>query len=395
MIRTKDTLVPSAYQAGYDKAAALNPDLAAKYIEHTVIDDPVADAVIEALAPFDHGQMHRFIKAGMEQDAKILAEAPRLLRDFFDGLETPPAWWDPSSVVAGCRAFHSYSDLFIPAFFVATLQNAATLISKAFYMTERVASEYGPRRIRQNTRHFIEIMLPGALDRRGDGWKLSVRTRLVHAQVRRLIRVSGDWDEAVYGTPLSAAHMALASANFSATILRYAQRLGAHLDAEARTGFMQIWRYASWLIGSPEALLFDGDEAETKELSRIGHLCEPPPTEEASVIANTLVKALPLIAGKTEPDDQRSMVDHTYRVARALLGNELVDQLSFPRQSTAGLLTWMRWQRRVHGVSHQMAPSVAQKWRGKNFVFLLEASMLDDLSYRIPDHLKADKATPW
>ena len=40
-------------------------------------------------------------------------------------------------------------------------------------------------------------------------------------------------------------------------------------------------------------------------------------------------------------------------------------------------------------------PNVAQKWRGKNFVFLLEASMLDDLSYRIPDHLRADKATPW
>ena len=60
-------------------------------------------------------------------------------------------------------------------------------------------------------------MLPDALKRQGDGWKLSVRIRLVHARVRRLIRTSGDWDEAVYGAPLSAAHLALASANFSAT----------------------------------------------------------------------------------------------------------------------------------------------------------------------------------
>ena len=42
-----------------------------------------------------------------------------------------------------------------------------------------------------------------------------------------------------------------------------------------------------------------------------------------------------------------------------------------------------------------MAPRAADKWRAKSFVFLLEASMLDDLSYRLPDHLKADRATPW
>ena len=77
-------------------------------------------------------------------------------------------------------------------------------------MTGRVTTGQGPRRIRQNTRHFIEIMLPGALDREGEGWKLSVRIRLVHAQVRRLLRAADGWDEAVYGTPISAAHLGLA-----------------------------------------------------------------------------------------------------------------------------------------------------------------------------------------
>ena len=387
--------IPSVYQAGYAKAHTLNPSLALKYIEHTVLDDPVADAVIESLAPLDHGQMHRLIKAGMEQDAKALAEAPRTLRDFFAELETPPAWFDPDAVLPGRQAFHDYSDLFIPAFFVATLQNATSLISKAFYTTGRVLSGYGPRRIRQNTRHFIEIMLPRSLDRQADGWKQSVRIRLVHAQVRRLIRSSDNWDESIYGVPLSAAHMALASANFSATILRHAQTLGAQIDDAARNGFMQIWRYASTLIGTPEELLFDGDEVKTNELSQLAHTCEPLPGEESAAIANALVQALPDIAGKTDPDDRQGMVEHTYRVSRALLGDELADQLLFPRQATAGLLTWMRLQRRAHRASHRMAPNVAQKWRGKNFVFLLEASMLDDLSYRIPDHLRADKTTPW
>ena len=389
--------IPEAYRAGYGAARALDADLAAQYVGQTVVGDPEADAVVEALAPFDQAEVHRFIEAGMERQAQALAGAPQALRDFFDRVSVPPAWFDPdsASVRAGCRAFHEYSDLFIPAFFVVTLRNAATLISKAFYMTGRVTTSHGLRRIRQNTRHFIEIMLPGSLDRDGEGWKLSVRIRLVHAQVRRLLRTSGDWDESVYGTPVSAAHLAISSANFSAVMLQEAARLGARLDAEARAGFMRIWRYASYLIGSPEALLFEGDEADTLELYRVGRVCEPPPGEECAVIANTLCTALPAIAGIGDPAGRRAMTAHTYRVSRALLGHELADRLRFPPQETAGLLAWLRCKRRAYRAFSRLAPQMARKLQGKNFSFLLDASTLQDLSYRLPDRLRAEKASPW
>ena len=387
--------IPSAYRSGYEKARALNPELAAEYVEHTAVGDPEADDVVDALASFDQREAHRFIQASMEQDSKALADAPLALREFFERIETPPPWFDPDSVHAGCRAFHEYSDLFIPAFFVVTLQNAATLISKAFYMTGRVKTTHGLRRIRQNTRHFIEIMLPGALERHGEGWKLSVRIRLVHAQVRRLLRATGNWDEAEFGVPLSAAHMALSSANFSATMLWQAERLGARPGAESRASFMQIWRYASWLIGSPEPLLFEGDESRTAELHRIATACEPPPGDESAVIANALVNAVPQVAGVVDPVEQRKMALHVFRVSRALLGNEVADRLRFPRQRTAGLLAWLRWKRGIRGAAHRLAPRMAERWRGNNFAFLLDASMIPDLSYRLPDRLEAEKTSPW
>ena len=388
-------IVPSAYRAGYDKARALDPELATRYVRHTVIGDPVADAAIEALAPFNVADAHRFIHAGMERDASVLAGAPRAFRDFFADIDDPPAWFDPDSVLPGRRAFHENSDLLIPAFFVVTVQNAATPVAKAFYTTGRVRTEHGLRRIRQNIRHFVEIMLPGSLRRHGDGWKLSVRIRLVHAQVRRLIRESGQWDESVHGTPLSAAHMGLSSANFSATMLRQAQRLGARLDADACASFMQIWRYASWLIGTPEDLLFEGDQAATHELARITTLCEPPPGHESAAIANALVEALPEIAGRTEPAARKAMMMHVYRISRALLGDELADQLEFPRMRTTGLLALLRGMRKVQWAARRVAPEFAGLLRGGSFEFLLEASMLDDLTYRIPDHLDAELATPW
>ncbi len=389
-------MIPSAYRPGYEKARAIDPALAEAYIAHTVLDDPPADAAVAALAGVDRAEAARRIAAGVDGDREALARAPEPLRDFFDGIEPgPPPWFDPDLAIAGRRTFHAYSDLFIPAFFVVTLRNAATLISKAFYATGRVRSEHGFRRIRQNTRHFIEIMMPQSMEDRRDGWKLSIRIRLVHAQVRRLIRQSGEWDESVHGAPLSAAHMGLSSANFSATMLSETARLGARLDADARRGFMQIWRYASLLIGTPEALLFEGDEARTSELYRIGRVCEPPPGEEAGAIARTLVEALPDIAGKTDPAARRAMVEHAYRVSRALLGDELADGLGFPRQRTAGLLVWMRGRQRMVNAARRIAPGVAARWRGDNFAFLLTASVLDDLSYRVPDALKATEAGAW
>ena len=398
--------IPSAYQAGYERAAALNPDLASKYIAYTLVDDPVVDAVMEALAPFGYREIERFINAGMERDEKTLAEAPRLLRDFFEGLEPPPAWFDRDAVLPGREAFHRYSDVFIPAFFVSTVHNASTLIAKAFYSTGRVMSNFGLRRIRQNTRHFIEIMLPDALQRQGDGWKLSVRIRLVHGRIRRLIRDSGTWDESVYGVPVSAAHMAVSSANFSAGMLLQAQRLGARLDATARNGFMQAWRYASYLAGTPEDLLFDGDYDKTLEFRRVAFLCEPPPGEESITIANALVRALPKIIETIDPAsqqgmkthvyaDQQSMTKHVYRITRALLGNELSDQLLFPPQRIRGYLSCIRLYRRALSLLHRLAPTFARKWRASNIGFLLEASMLEELRYRLPDHLDAKKATPW
>jgi len=398
--------IPTVYRESYDNALAANPELAARYIQHTTAADPFADAVMDALAPFDPGEVNRFINAGMHQDEKALAKAPKALRDFFAEMAKPPAWFDPQALDPGYRAFHQYSDVFMPAFFVCTVHNASTLIAKAFYATGRVMSDFGLRRIRQNTRHFIEIMLPDALEQQGDGWKLSVRLRLVHARIRRLIRESGTWNESVYGVPVSAAHMAFASSNFSAGTLYQAQRLGAKMDAPMRNGFMQAWRYASYLAGTPEEFLFDGSYEKTLELRRVGALCEPTPGEESITIANALVGALPRIIATLDPTgqqgmkahvyaNQEGMTKHVYRVTRALLGNELSDQLRFPPQRTTGFLPCIRSYRRVHGLLHRLAPSLAQRWRGRNFGFLLEASMLEDLRYQLPDHLDAKKATPW
>ena len=386
---------PACYRERFDRTVAkVGPALAREYVIQAQVGDPPADVVVQELQPRGVTEINRLIRAGMDRDKETLKEAPRSLIDLFEEVNEPPDWWDPKVAQAGIRAFHAHSDLFIPALFVSTVQNASTLIAKSFHATGRVNSQFGPRRIRQNTRHFIEIMMPGGLDREGEGWRLSVRIRLVHAQIRRLILDYGEWDEATFGAPIHAAHLGVAAANFSAGMLRHATALGASLSAEAREGFMHAWRYASWLTGIPERLLFEGNEEKTRELWRTARAIEPPPGEESLVIATALFDALPRIAGKREGKEFDQVRTHAARVTRALIGRKTADRLELAR-GMPGAMAAMRTRRKLTGQLHKVAPTVAAAWRASAFSFLLDAALLDDLKYTLPDKLKATEATPW
>ncbi|MCY3790532.1 MAG: oxygenase MpaB family protein [Gemmatimonadetes bacterium] len=389
--------VPVAYQPGYEKARASNLELADKYIEYTLIGDPEADSLVNAIAAADQEQQAEFIRAGMDEDEEALRAAPQAVGEFFDGIGTPPEWFDPEVVYAGCRKFHAYSDLFLTAFVTDIIvRGFTTLISQSFFITGRL-TDRGVRRLRQNIRHLLEIMLPGGLERHGEGWKLSVRIRLVHARVRQQLLASEDWDQEAHGMPLSAAHIALASCNFSGMMLWAAGRIGARLNDEERDSFMQIWRYTAWLMGVPDALLFR-DEAEAREIFRVGYMCEPPFGVEAIAMANSVINSAPLVIGIEDKDERRDLLSYGYRLSRALLGDELADQLMFPKSRTTGALVYLRLRGRIQEVIDALrGPGQRAKGlRTQNFMTMLDISVLDEegISYRLPDELHGD-ASRW
>ena len=388
--------IPTAYQPGYEKARASDPEFADKYIEHTLIGDPEADALVNAIAAADQEQQAEFIRAGMDEDAEALRSVPQEVREFFERISTPPEWFDSEVVYAGCRKFHAYSDLFLTAFVTDIIvRGFTTLISQSFFITGRL-TDRGVRRLRQNIRHLLEIMMPGGLDRHGEGWKLSVRIRLVHARVRQQLLVSEDWDQEAHGMPLSAAHIALASCNFSGMMLWAAGRIGARLNDEERDSFMQIWRYTAWLMGVPDVLIFR-DEAEAREIFRVGYMCEPPFGVEAIAMANSVINSAPLVIGIEDKDERKALLSYGYRLSRALLGDELADQLMFPKSRTTGTLVYLRMRRRVQEVIDALRGprQRAKGLRTQNFMTMLDISVLeeDNISYRLPDELHGDPSS--
>ena len=207
--------IPSTYTEGYEKARGLDPETAPNYLAHTLIGDPKADAMLEQLASLEREEAMRFLQAGIDRnDESVLRDAPPLLQDFFKKLESPPDWLDLSAFTPDIRMFHRNSRLVLGAMLGGVLiEGFSTNISKSFFITGQLHDQ-GVRRLKQNNRHMIEIFLPGGLERDGDGWKLSVRLRLVHAQVRRLLSHSDEWDAASWGLPIGAAHLGFGTTAF-------------------------------------------------------------------------------------------------------------------------------------------------------------------------------------
>ncbi len=388
--------MPTCYAEGFRKASEIDPDIASNYITHTTIGDPEADALIEELSTLDRSLSTQYINAAMDRREDELVGAPSVIRDFFAGASVVPDWVDYESFIPGIKMFHRNSKIVLAGFVGGVLvEGFSTNISKSFFITGRVR-DTGVRRLKQNNRHMVEIFMPGGLLRDGDGWKLSVRVRLIHAQVRHLLKNSDDWETESWGEPVSSAHVGYSITAFSARLLEHMKSLGAKFTEEEARSFLEIWRYSGLLMGIPETILFR-DMEEALKIFEVGYCCEPDPDEDSIAMANSLVNSAPLVAGITDPKDRRDLSTYVYSVSRALIGNELADALMYPSQSTFGVLPWFRLQGHYNRLVGKLFPGFVQNNNYTNFTGLMDVSEFDEegISYRLPDHVHAERSTPW
>ncbi len=389
---------PSAYTEGYARARLQMKAAADNYIRHTTIGDAELDPVMEEISSLPAYDLHAFIEAGIERHHGVLREAPKVLRDFFEKVDSDaPPWVDFEAFKPGMRAFYGNMTNMLIAYAVGSaVEGFGTLVAKSFFITGRVTGlgKGAIRRLRQNNRHMVEIYYPGGLDRDGDGWKISMRIRFVHARIRHLMANSDAWDHEAWGTPLSAAHLGGVSLyTFSIRQFEHAIALGGKLTQEEKESIVSIWRYAGYLLGVPETILFT-NEKEARELRQAAAMCEPPPDSDCLAVANTVFKAIPIMSGLTSEAEIKSLEKYAYRLSRALIGNELADTYQYPKtlRSRTLVLGYYRFKERLSQLLRG-----TKLFREDAFSQIFDAAQYDKggISYRMPDHVRATKQSEW
>ena len=69
--------IPNDYVAGYENARQVAAEMAANYVAHTLIGDPLAEAMTEDLAELEAGESMQLIQAAMEQEGDGCCETHR------------------------------------------------------------------------------------------------------------------------------------------------------------------------------------------------------------------------------------------------------------------------------------------------------------------------------
>ncbi|MXY18310.1 MAG: hypothetical protein F4Y57_15320, partial [Acidobacteria bacterium] len=112
---------PTIFAPGYEKAKLLDPALAATYMAHMRVGDPLADAVMRDLEGMGQAETARLFRAAFQQEDAVLRDAPPSLQRFVHEVSTVPAWYDRETAYHGCRVFLHNSDQFLAAFAAAAI----------------------------------------------------------------------------------------------------------------------------------------------------------------------------------------------------------------------------------------------------------------------------------
>jgi len=122
-------------------------------------------------------------------------------------------------------------------------------------LTGTLSNDTAARRVNETATFFATTVLPGALERHGEGFKAAAMVRLMHSMVRFNALRTGRWDSAVYGVPIPQVDQMPAGL---IPIFLMAFKMvgqGRREFTAAERAQVELARYRCFLLGLPEELL--------------------------------------------------------------------------------------------------------------------------------------------
>ena len=161
----------------------------------------------------------------------------------------------------------------------------------------------------------------------GPAWQLTLRVRLLHARVRRMILASGKWDAAAWGAPINQHDQAGTLLLFAVSVLEGLRQLGMAITTDEAEAYMHLWRWSGWLMGVDPELL-PATEAEGARLGALIRATQGPPDDDSRALTRALLLSGPRSTG---PRGERRVPAVSAALCRALVGDDLADALDVPR----------------------------------------------------------------
>jgi hypothetical protein len=303
-------------------------ELSDRYRRTLAALDPPADTLAAAFAELPAGRGRMLLETALNSGIDAVTDPPQALVDLFAQLDDVPLWVDWDRLERGGRLLLRSGLLGIA---VLNLYSIPLMYSSAAGVKPLMFTGHllrrAPRRLAETARFVVSTCRPGGLRRFADGFKITVKVRLMHAQVRRLLWQSGKW-QAEWGQPINQIYMAGTNVALSVILIDGLRRFGFRVSHDEAEAILHLWRYSGHLSGVDPQLLCS-TEAEGWQLVELIRRSEGPPDNDSKSLLEAVMSAsyLPKL------DQLAWRTNAGYGLSRALIGDELADALGFPRSS--------------------------------------------------------------
>ena len=269
--------------------------------------------------------------------------APASFRALFDQVEHVPMWVDWETVDRGGEVLLRAGPLggLVLAYKSLLLGYTSPAGNKPLVFSGRL-EEHAPRRLNETARFVQATITPGAMRARQEGWLITLKVRLIHAHVRRMLLKDSRWDAAAWGAPINQHDQAATSLLFSVVLLGGLRQLGMRIARRDAEAYVHLWRWSGWLMGVDPELL-PATEAEGTRLGDVIAATMGKPDEDARRLTRALIES-PLRQARTPGErlNARRLVHFSRGMCRALNGDATADALGLPRTSWRYMVPFVR-----------------------------------------------------
>ncbi len=339
-----------------DQAVTTYPTLGPLLLGAIERCDPLADAVV-AQRP-----SRPVIEAALRGD---FSEAPEALQRFVQHNLTFPDWVDWSRVNrAGGLLFRSG-----PA--GGIVLGAKSLVggycspagNKPLVFSGQLEKAVS-RRVSETGRFVTRTCTAGALHPYQEGWRITLRVRLMHAQVRRLLEASGRWNGDAWGAPINQHDMVATTLLFSIVFVDGVRAFGERVTDEEAEDYLHLWRLSGWLMGVEDRLL-PRSFAEARALLHIVEMTQGEPDDDSRRLTAALLNVPPPMRSlRTVQED----LGHGF--CRHLVGDALADQLGVRKTPWARAIPSIRTLRKLEALLPARLETRRREWaqsRGRQY----------------------------
>jgi hypothetical protein len=295
------------------------------------VDEP-ADAVVEAIESLPKGEGWRLFEKGIREGSSAIPDAPRAMRDLLDEVAAVPAWVDWEACDRGGELLMRAGPLggAVLGARSLVLGYASPAGNKPLVLSGRL-QEQALRRLNETSRFVQAVCRPGGMRPFADGWQITVKVRLIHAQVRRMILKSGKWNADAWGAPVNQHDMAGTTLLFSVAMIDGLRKLGMRIDADEGERYVHLWRWVGRVIGV-DAEILPVSEQDAMRLADLISATMGPPDQDSRDLTRALFDAAWTGARtrKQKRDAARKVLFGT-TLCRELVGDELADDLGVQR----------------------------------------------------------------